>query len=495
MDEKVLFQNQQPQPQQPLTPPVQPVSPPPPPASAPLSSAPPTPPPPIASGFFSRGIVKLVIGVAAVLVIFFVSIFFVLPLFNKGDKEVTLLYWGLWEDERTMKPILDEFTKQHPNIKISYEKRTKEQYQNSLLARINKGNGPDIFRFHNTWTPILQKKNYLAPLPTEVITPKEFEDVYYPVVKSDLLVNGGIYGIPLGIDTLAMFVNTDILKAGAYTVPTSWIDFEKVVGVQGGSGVTVRDADGAIVTAGTALGTFNNVTHAPDIVSLFLVQNGADIYRLTSTAGVAGDALSYYTKFASGEERAWDSALDPSLLAFTQGRLAIYFGYSWDIFTIKSRAPDLKFSIHPVPNLGKKMTIASYWVEGVSAKSSHQNEAFTFMQYLAKKETQQKFYELAAKSRSKDAQFGPPYARRDLGETLKDNELVYPFVQQADGAVSSFFASDTHDPYNDGLNAYLGVAVDGVRGNKSPESAIEELQKGVNQILTKYELITPTGNP
>lgn len=503
MDEKVLFQNQQPpaapKPASPVTVPpasqlAQQAS------SIPPSASPPTPPPPIRSGFFSKGlIVKAVIGIVVLLLIILAVIFFILPLFGNRNKEVTLLYWGLWEDERTMKPILDEFTKRHPNIKVTYEKRTKEQYQNTLIARIDKGNGPDIFRFHNTWTPILQKKNYLAPLPTEVISPKEFEEVYYPVVQKDLLLQGGIYGIPLGIDTLAMFVNTDILKAGGHSTPKTWIDFEKVV--LGENSVTVRNQEGAIETAGTALGTFNNVTHAPDIVSLFLLQNGADLHDLIGTQSKAGDAILYYTKFARGEEKAWDSTLDPSLLAFMQGKVAMYFGYSWDIFTIKSQAPDLAFSIHPVPNLGRKMTIASYWVEGVSAKSSHQNEAFTFMQYLAQKETQQQFYKLAAQSRAPGAQFGPPYARRDLGETLKGDELAYPFVEQANCsgkevcAVSSFFAGETYDPYNDGLNAYLGIAVDGVRGNKSKESAVEELQKGVNQILTKYGLITPEGNP
>ncbi|MBI4084709.1 MAG: extracellular solute-binding protein [Candidatus Levybacteria bacterium] len=492
VDEKVLFQSQQAQ----GTPPSVPATPPP----STRPAQPPMPPPPIHSGFFSKGmIVKAVIGIVVFLLVFLIFIRFILPLFGSKEKEVTLLYWSLWEDERTMKPLFDEFTKQHPNIKITYEKRTKEQYRNTLIARIDKGSGPDIFRFHNTWTPILQTKHYLSALPTEVISPKEFKEMYYPVVQEDLSIHGGIYGIPLGIDTLSMFVNTDILKAGGYSVPTNWIDFEKVV--WGDSGVTVRNQEGTIETAGISLGTFNNVTHAPDIVSLFLVQNGADFYNLTNTKDAAGEALAYYTKFARGEGKAWDSTLDPSLLAFTQGKVAIYFGFSWDIFTIKSRAPDLTFSIHPVPNLGKKRTIASYWVEGISAKSKHQNEAFLFMQYLAQKETQQEFYKLAAQSRPPGAQFGPPYARRDLGAALKDDELAYPFIQQADCdaddacAVSSFFASDTFDGYNDGLNTYLGKAVDGVLGSKSPESAIEDLQKGVDQILTQYELIEPTGNP
>lgn len=77
---------------------------------------------------------------------------------------------------------------------------------------------------------------------------------------------------------------------------------------------------------------------------------------------------------------------DSSMVMFARGRLAFYFGYSWDIIALRASNPELSFSIYPVPHiLGREQSIASYWVEGVSVKSPHQKEAMEFIKFLAQK--------------------------------------------------------------------------------------------------------------
>ena len=212
-----------------------------------------------------------------------------------------------------------------------------------------------------------------------------------------------------------------------------------------------------------------------------MAQNGTNFTDFANSKSAAAQALEFYVSFAEGEDGTWDSSMDPTLTAFAKGNLAMYFGFSWDIFTIKAMNPDLEFATHPVPNLpNKRLAIASYWAEGVSAKSQHQKEAMQFMQYLAKKETLQKFYTEASKQRL----FGEPYPRSDLAKSLSSNPLVAPFVQQGPYAVSSYFSGDTFDDgINAQMNGYLGNAV---RGNNSSDSSIETLSKGVDQVLTQY---------
>ena len=250
--------------------------------------------------------------------------------------------------------------------------------------------------------------------------------------------------------------------------------------------MTVIDENGKIKTAGAALGTFDNINHAPDIMSLLFAQNGADIKNLSSTSKSAADALTFYTSFSTGDQKIWDDTLDQSILSFAKGNLAMYFGYSWDYFIIKAINPDLSFQIHSVPHLpGRNMTIASYWASGVSSKSKHQKEALLFLGFLAKKETAEKLFAEESKTRL----FGEPYARIDLLEKLKDNTVVYPFVLQAKDATSSFFAGDTYDnALNSQMNKYLGDAVRSVNSDNasSPETAVSTLSQGVSQVLKQY---------
>ncbi len=432
------------------------------------------------AGFLGGGLFKkLLIGIG-VIVIISIIIVLLLPKGGQSQKPVTLQWWGLWEDASTMQPLIQGFERTHPNITVSYTKDAPGQYEQQLTTRIQNGNGPDIFLYHNTWMPMLVGD--LSPLPSSVISPDEFKQTFYPVMQQDLTQNGAIYGIPMEADTLALFVNPQLFEDAGVQVPTTWDDFVKAA-----QQVTVKDqTSGKIKTSGAALGTYNNINHASDIVSLLFLQQGVQMNNFTAGAQNEADALQFYTSFGTGSNAIWNDNLDNSLLAFSKGNLAMYFGFSWDIFQIHQLSPNLQFKIYPVPsNQGVKTTVASYWVNGVSSKSPNQTAAMEFMQYLAQKSTAQEFYSDTAKIRS----FGEPYARKDLQQSLAGNQLVYPFVSQLDNASSSYFASDTNDGatgINTEMNTYLQAAINNIVAGSSPNTEVSTLDNGVAQVLQTY---------
>lgn len=424
-------------------------------------------------------LIKLLI---VIIIVIFITVLIIFFMPKTGSQKTKLVWWGLWEDARIMQSVISDFQRENPNITIEYVKQDPKQYRERLTTRINNGTGPDIFRFHNTWYPMIY--SITSPLPSDVIKKEDFAKNYYPVMQKDLVHNGAIYGIPMGADVIGLFVNTELLNAAGVNVPTNWDEFVKAA-----KKLTVKDENGSIKTSGAALGTYNNVTHAPDIISLFFIQQGVDLNKFSSFASDQSDVLDFYTSFAKGDDNTWDNTLDSSIILFSQGKLAMYFGFSWDIFTIQRLNKDLPFKVYAIPNLfNRKMTIASYWVDGVSAKSTHQKEAFLFMRYLSKKETAQKLYTESAKTRA----FGPPYARTDLEASLKDNPLVFPFVSQLKYADSSFFASDTYDGdggLNSANNTYLSNAINSIiNDNFSPATVVDTLDKGVNQTFSKYAI-------
>lgn len=410
-------------------------------------------------------------------------ILFLINLFSP-KKEVTenvkLTWWGLWEESATMQALIVDFKKEYPNIDIEYSKRSPQDYYEKVLSRTENGTGPDIYRYHNSWVPAFSDK--LLPLPVDVIDPKEFKNNYYTVVQKDLMKNNAILGIPMGIDSLAMFTNTELFANAGVNVPNDWNEFKKV-----SKQLTVKDpVNGKIKQAGAAMGTFGNVTHAADIVSLLYMQQDINLYTFTGKPENKTSALKFYTDFAKGDDNVWDETLDNSTLAFSKGNLAIYFGYSWDVLAIQKLNKNIKFKVSPVPSLSKASTIASYWVEGVSSKSKHQKEALLFMKYLAKKETAQKFYAETAKGRP----FGEPYARKDMRESLREEPIIYPFIAQLDDASSTIFSSDTHDG-DTGINTqsikYLENAVNSVIHDEDSGSTVNEtLDQGIAQVLQKY---------
>lgn len=389
----------------------------------------------------------------------------------------TITYWGLWEPAGVMEAIIADYQKDNPRVEIEYVQESPQDYRERLQSAFARGEGPDIFRFHHTWVPML--KGELTILPKEIIS----EEDYYPVVTQTLKQDQGFYGVPLMMDTLAMFVNDDIFRAAGKTPPTTWEEFQ-----QAALELTVKDSQGQIQTAGAALGTTSNVDHWPDILGLMMVQNGVDMKTVDSTIGADGrnlgaDALTFYTMF-SRAYRVWDETLPGSTLSFAGGKLAMYFGPSWRVLNIQQANPDLNFRVLPVPQLpGTRVAWASFWAEGVWNKSPVKDEAIKFLQYLSSPEVLQKLYQNQSATRL----FGELYPRVEMANLLSNNPLVAPFLSQAPYAQSWYLCSRTFDNgINDRMIKYFEDAVNAVNQGSDAAAALKTAAQGATQLLNQY---------
>ena len=402
-------------------------------------------------------------------------------LFSKVKKpaEVTLKYWGLWEQSNVMTGVLADWNKDHPNIKVEYSRQSPKEYRERLQSALARDEGPDLFRFHITWTPML--KNELESVPADVMSASQFESTFYPVAKEHLRSGTSFLGIPLEIDTLALFYNQEIFQAAGKTPPTTWDELRKLA-----IELTTKDETGKIQTAGVALGTINNVDHWSDILGLMMLQNGADLTNPTDS--LAEDALTFYTVF-NKTDQVWDETLPGSTLAFATGKVAMYFGFSWDVFEIKNINPNLDFRVVPVPQLpGTDLTWASFWVEGVAKKSKYQKEAWEFLKFLSTPETLQKLYQAESQARL----FGEPYSQIQMASMITTDPLVAPFVSQAGKAQTWYLCSRTWDNgINDKMIKYFEDAVNALNNpnlGKTVKDVLQTASQGVAQTLSQYGL-------
>lgn len=404
-----------------------------------------------------------------------------------GGKEATVTYWGLWEDSPVIQSVITSFQTANPKIKVQYVKQSPRQYRERLQAAITRGEGPDIFQFHNTWVPML--KNDLSPAPPTFMTAAEFGTTFYPVASADLVGGQTIYGAPLMFDSLALFYNEDLLAAAGVKPPTTWPELLEIV-----PKLTVK-TDTQIQKSAIALGTTGNVENFSDIVGLMMMQNGARL--IAPTGKEAEDTLLFYRKFANPSDPVytWNETMDNSIYAFAMGKTAMILAPSWRAFDVKQINANLNFKITLAPQLpGNTINWASYWVAGVSAKSKNQAAAWTFLKYLVSRETMTKLYAEAAKTRL----FGEPYSRVDLGSTLTADPYVGAFIQQATTAKSFPLASRTFDNgINDKLIQYITDAVNAVGQGTAPAAALQTAAAGFSQVLTSYGLTTaaPTTTP
>lgn len=419
-------------------------------------------------------------------VIFFILVFVVvLVLLLRGRsaqptvaQEVTLTYWGLWEDPKIMEPLIAEYKQKNPNITVKYELQSPQDYRQKLIQRSRNEKGPDIFRFHNTWLP--EVREVAAPLPKEIMSNEEFEKTFYPVHKADLGIETDYYGIPLGIDGIVMVYNQNLFqKAGISTPPTSWIgDLLDTV-----TQLTVQDRDGKLVTSGIAMGTASNIDHFSEVFGILLLQNGGSLDNLDKKEAI--EAMQVYREF--GEKNIWNDSMPNSIEAFAQEKVAIIFVPTWQILNIRgiSQNPQFPLKVAPVPKGldGKSLSLASYWVEGVSKYSKNQVEAWKFLKFLSEKETQQKLYELQTKARG----LGTVSSRQDLQESYAQDPILGAVIQQAPSLQSLPLADRTFDKgMNDELVGYLRNAINETTTGVAYQQALDKAKKGYDQVKARY---------
>lgn len=394
---------------------------------------------------------------------------------------ITLTYWGLWEDDNLIKPIIADYQSKHPNIIINYERKSSLNYRTRAQTQIREGVGPDIFRIHNSWLPMFISD--LAPAPVDVFTLADYKNTFYPVVLDSFVKNNQIYGAPVEIDGLALFYNEEMLNGVGGRSPKNWQEFMDLA-----TKMTVKDETG-IKTAGAGLGAAGNIDHWPDILGLLLFQQpGVDINNL-ATPQVA-EVLRFYTGFVTDPRRkTWDMNLPKSTDMFAQGRLGFYFAPSWRAHELRIANPNLKFKVVPVPQLSNKTAAwATFWGEVVSAKSKNVSEAWKFVKFLTSAEAEKLAYQQASQVRL----FGEPYSRVDLSAELAPDPIVGAFVQQGPIYKSWYLSSNTFDNgINDEMIKYFEDGINATLAGSDPLSALQTVSQGVTQVLDKYTKVQP----
>ena len=439
---------------------------------------------------FSKKLLFVVLAFMVLVGLAFVVIRFILPGLGVVKTEIT--WWGLWEDQAIAQSLIEEYQAANPGVTVIYQKNDKEDYRERLASSLAKGEGPDIFRIHSSWVPMFAAE--LAPAPSNVLSAEDFGTIFYPVAVDELVSAQGPVAIPLEYDGLAMFINEEIFTTYGAIIPTDWNDLREVA-----RSLTIKDERGVITQSGAALGTTSNVDHWPEIVALLMLQNGANPNSPNDSAGRGAQALSFYKQFSSADG-VWDDTQPSSTIAFASGRVGIYFGPSWRALEIIERNPNLKFKVLSVPQVPKiesqsrDITYASYWVEGVWAKSPLKDEAWRFLRFLSERESLIKLYENASRVRD----FGEPYPRADMRELLLTDPIVGGFLKLAPSARSGYLHSRTFDGVS-GINTSLAQYYEDAIGAISPGSdagrQVGTLATGVQQVLARYGLAAPVATP
>ena len=339
---------------------------------------------------------------------------------RQNPKPVSLEMWGVIDEPAVFTPLINSFQKNNPHISIHYIKKDPATYQNDLLKAFAANKAPDIFMLFGNWLPSYQGK--IEPLNLKKdkdLNSLIISQTFPQVVQDDLVNNDFLLGIPLSIDTLALYYNKDIFDYYNIALPPkTWDEVVKLI-----PKLRKTNSQGQVTRAAIALGTSNNIDWASDILSELMMQLGSSMIdktyqKVTFDEPVTQnglkiipgeEALKYFTQFANPKSSlyTWNNSFPNAVSAFSQGKTAMIIGYNQAQNTIQKEAPGLRYSIASFPLLSsnkEKINYARTMNLVVFNRSSYLKEAWQFLKYLIQLDNSQ-YYFLQTKN---------PPARLDL---------------------------------------------------------------------------------
>ncbi|MFC1750456.1 extracellular solute-binding protein [Pseudomonadota bacterium] len=433
----------------------------------------------------------------------------------------TLVYYKMFDGEDTMKPLIQQYQAENPMVQIIYRKFDNlKEYEDLIINELAEGEGPDIFSVPNYW--FLRHKKKISPLPYEMMTPEIFDQTFVSVATNDLVLRdpadgySKIYGLPLTVDTLAVYYNKSTFedKVPSRGRPAeTWEELKEDV-------FKLTKTDNSFErfeVAGISMGRADNISRAVDILYLLMIQHGAQFYNenissatfdkeksITATGqsiNPATEALDLYTSFAlpANKNYSWNQYLADSrqhekeMETFARGKVAMIFGYSYLYEDLKNKIEDLSkkgvntmdpadIKIAPVPQVNdpntsteKRDAYANYFAETVSRTSENQRAAWDFLMFITTKENVA-FYSDKTKK---------PTSRRDMIEDQTLDPIYGVFASQI-GYAESLPIYDA-DRYEEIFSA----AINSVLATVSPADAIKIAAEDVNSLLPSEGLIPP----
>jgi multiple sugar transport system substrate-binding protein len=184
----------------------------------------------------------------------------------------------------------------------------------------------------------------------------------------------GVLALPMFVDPVVMYYNRDILTSSfAVKPPETW---DEVLALT--KQVTKRDEAGALDVSTIAMGSFDNITHAKELIALLVFQlKGSFVgydkdkkaYFSSFASGAtqrteapAATAFKFYTGFvkSSSDQYTWSPSMPNDRTQFVSGKLALYFGTASEMVTLRKMNPNLNFGVAVVPQSAVQNTKVTY---------------------------------------------------------------------------------------------------------------------------------------
>ena len=254
------------------------------------------------------------------------------------DGRTTVTFWQFWP-EATMRPLIAEFEREHPGIRVEMQQLTWQSGLEKIIAAAAAGRPPDLCELGSTWFAKFAANGALADL-TEAADSLRADYVMWDACTMD----GRVYGLPWMTGTRALFLNRTLMRAAGLDPdrpPETWAELLDLARA-------IHDPDRQVY--GYGLNAGERYVQFKKFMPFAWGNGGAvlsaDGRRCRFAEPAVREALEFYLRLKPFSLMERQGILDQ---AFKEGRLGAMISGAWMLRTIPRDAPDLDFGVALVP--------------------------------------------------------------------------------------------------------------------------------------------------
>jgi multiple sugar transport system substrate-binding protein len=310
---------------------------------------------------------------------------------STGGGVVDITWQTMWSGNTLtlLNQMITQFNATHPNIHVTESSIPSATGDAKLLSEIAAGDPPDVF---TEWNPVLGEYagdgtiQSMAPYLTGAYS--GLEKWLYPIALAGGEYNGTLYGVPMGMNSWALYYNKSMLKAAGISSPPTtlaqlYTDQAKEWKIAGGK----LEQIGFYPTYNQGMEYFDSFFGA---VNCF---DSSGKYALASCAGAQAEAnfLASYDNYpyslVAANETAYGGVAGGDDDAFVAGKEGFTMDGPWEgAQNIPVTNPSMvgNFGVIPFPNtVGGPSTFGQGNYNIIPKGAAHPQQAFEFIAWLA----------------------------------------------------------------------------------------------------------------
>lgn len=343
-----------------------------------------------------------------------------------SETVTTIKFWGFGNEGEMVQPLIKEFERRNPSIKVQVQQIPWTAAHEKLLTAFAGESTPDVCQLGNTWIPEFAVLNALQPLDDFVrnSTLVDQTDIFPGVLKTNI-IDSVLYGIPWYVDTRVVYYRKDILKqAGYHEFPGTWSEILQ-------ASETIRRQ--AAAKNKICYPFFLPTNEWVPAIAMGMQSGGNFLKEKNSRGYFSGAEFSRASRLLSEFYQKEYSPSGMQLItnlytSFSDGLIAMYITGPWNIGEFTRRIPaELQdtWMTAPLPSMDslRPGTSLPLGTSLIMFKNSRQKEAsWKLIEFLTSVEQSVEFYRITGNL--------PPRQSAWKDTTLSNNRYIAAFYQQ-----------------------------------------------------------------